>query len=76
MYSLSPGDFKQTVDRVKGLIVCHVFCVASRGVAGDFAARVKEDQQPQRSRLEEYGQQKELRKVFCLTTLSVAKLRR
>jgi hypothetical protein len=38
---LSPGDFKQTVDHVKSLIGCHVFSVASRPVAGDFAARVK-----------------------------------
>ena len=38
---LSPGDFKQTVDRVKALTVCHVFSVASRAVAVDFAARLK-----------------------------------
>jgi hypothetical protein len=72
---LSPGDFKQTVDRVEALTVCHVFSVASRPVAGDFATRVKGAQQPERSTLEEYGQQTELRKVFYLTTLSVAKLR-
>jgi len=38
---LSPGDFKQTVDRVKALTVCHVFSVASRALAVDFAARLK-----------------------------------
>jgi hypothetical protein len=38
---LLPGDFKQTVDHVKSLTGCHVFSIASRPVAGDFAACVK-----------------------------------
>ena len=38
---LSPGDFKQTVDRVKALILSHVFSVASTALAVDFAARLK-----------------------------------
>lgn len=38
---LSPGDFKQTVDRVKALSVCHEFSVASIKVAVEFAARLK-----------------------------------
>jgi hypothetical protein len=32
---LSTGEFAQRVDRMKALVVCHVFSVAGRPVAGD-----------------------------------------